>query len=101
MSSVSRLVSRCANRPRRPLPRFRNRLEFEILEERHVPATSIWQVGAGVFDPSETFLLHSVAGARQVVYLDFDGHTNGEVYNPAWNGLSSPAWDPSGDGPTF
>jgi PKD repeat protein len=31
--------------------------------------------GAEAIDPAQTFFLHSLPGARKVIYLDFDGHT--------------------------
>lgn len=43
----------------------------------------------------DTFKLHSLMGARQVVYLDFDGHTTtGTAWNSYWNTSSfhSPAF---------
>lgn len=60
-----------------------------------------WQITSGAYDLSQTFLLHSNAGAKHVIYLDFNGHTNGDVYGTSWDYISSPAWDYSGDGPAF
>lgn len=53
---------------------------------------------------SDTFKLHSNPKANHTIYLDFDGHTTtGTTWN-SWSGrptIVSPAYDPSGDGPTF
>ena len=49
-------------------------------------ATS-WEIG-----PVET---------EQVVYLDFDGHTTGNVQGTSWDNLTSAVWDLSGNGASF
>ena len=57
---------------------------------------------AAPFDPSQTFLLHSLPGASHVIYLDFDGHTT--VAGTSWNGgasIVSPPYDIDGDPNTF
>ena len=51
-----------------------------------------------------TFRLHSKAGSRRTIYLDFDGHT---VRGTAWNRSAGvragrhQGWDPSRNGPAF
>lgn len=81
----------------------RNKLHVETLERREVltAVSTLWQLGSGVYDLSQTFLLHSNPTAKQVVYLDFNGHTTGDVYGTSWDNLTSPAWDLSGNGPSF
>jgi hypothetical protein len=57
---------------------------------------------AAPFDPSQTFLLHSLPGATHVIYLDFDGHTT--VAGTSWNGgvsFYSPPYNIDGDPTTF
>lgn len=76
-------------------------LEVEHLENREVMSATEWQIGSGVYDLSKTFALHSNPTAKQVVYLDFDGHTTGDVYGSSWDNLVSPAWDGDGNGPSF
>lgn len=92
------------NCPRRSMGHVRRQLEFETLERREVlsaAAATMWQIGAGDYDLAETFQLHSNPSAKQVVYLDFDGHTTGNVQGTSWDNLTSPAWDLSGNGPSF
>jgi subtilisin-like proprotein convertase family protein len=81
---------------------LKSRLEVECLEERQVlSAATLYNIGSGVYDLAQTFQLHSNAAAKQVVYLDFDGHTTGDVTGTSWDNLTSPAWDYSGNGPAF
>ena len=55
------------------------------------------------YDLSETFLLHSYAGADHVIYLDFDGHkTTGTNWNSQYgSSIITPAYDTGGDTSTF
>jgi hypothetical protein len=76
-------------------------LTMEMLEGRDVPASSIWNINGGVYDLSQTQSLHSNSSAKQVIFLDFDGHTTGDVYGSDWDNIASPAWDYSGNGPSF
>src|SRR5262245_57097662 len=83
-------------------PRRRTLLHVEQLEARQVmSAATYWQIAGGNYDLSQTFLLHSNPGAKQVVYLDFDGHVNGDVYGSGWDNINSPAWDYSNNGAAF
>ncbi len=97
LSGVSRRHVQSSNR------RWTNaRLGVERLEEREVlSASTLYSIGSGVYDLSQTFLLQSNPGANQTVYLDFDGHTNGDVYGTSWDNIVSPAWDYSGNGAAF
>jgi len=79
----------------------RTNLQVEHLEHREVMTAALWQIGTGAYDLSQTFQLHSNASAKQVIYLDFDGHTTGNVYGSSWDNIVSPAWDLAGNGPTF
>lgn len=50
---------------------------------------------------SETFALHSLPSASKTIYLDFDGHV---TTDPGWEGgrtLTTPAFDPANNGPSF
>lgn len=77
-------------------------MEVENLEERRVPAAAtLWDIGSGIYDLSKTFQLHSLPTAKHTIYLDFDGHTNGNVTGSGWDDITSPAWDYSGNGPSF
>lgn len=77
-------------------------LQVESLEERQVlSAAQMWDIGAGVYDLAQTFQLHSNPTAKHTVFLDFDGYTTGNVTGTSWDNLTSPAWDYSGNGPTF
>ena len=80
----------------------RRMLEVESLEERQVlSAATMWDIGNGVYDLTQTFQLHSNPTAKQTVYLDFDGYTTGNVTGTTWDNLTSPAWDASGNGASF
>ena len=80
----------------------RPRLEVERLEERQVmSAATLWDIGGGVYDLAQTFQLSSTASAKHTIYLDFDGHTNGDVYGTGWDNIVSPAWDYSANGASF
>jgi hypothetical protein len=54
---------------------------------------------------TETFKLHSRAGAKRILYLDFNGHLlSGTGWNTSYNGgrdINAPAWDIDGDPTTF
>jgi len=76
-------------------------LQVERLEAREVMNAALWQVSGGVHNLAQTFSLHSNPSAKHVVYLDFDGHTNGNVFGSSWDNLASPAWDFSKNGPSF
>jgi subtilisin-like proprotein convertase family protein len=76
-------------------------LDVELLECREVMAGTVWSVGSGAVDLAETFALHSNPTAKQIVYLDFDGHSSGDVYGSSWDNIVSPAWDGGGNGPSF
>ncbi len=81
---------------------FQRRLQLENLESREVlSAATIWSIAGGVYDLNNTFLLHSTPSAKHTIYLDFDGHTNGNVTGSGWDNLTSPAWDFSGNGAAF
>src|SRR5436305_1316787 len=85
---------------RKTLPRAR--LDVELLECREVlDASTQWLIGNGTYDLAQTFQLHSNPTAQHVVYLDFDGHTTDDVYASNWDNITSPAYDPSGNGPSF
>src|SRR5436190_7530681 len=62
---------------------------------------TLWQIGTVAYDLNQTFQLHSNPSAKQVIYLDFDGHTTGNVYGTSWDNIVSPAWDYSGNGASF
>jgi len=80
----------------------KTRLDVERLEERQVlSAATLWDIGSGVYDLSQTLLLHSNPTAKHTIYLDFDGYTTGNVTGTSWDNLTSPAWDPSGNGAAF
>ncbi|MFO0846128.1 MAG: Ig-like domain-containing protein [Gemmataceae bacterium] len=82
--------------------RHRARLALERLEHREVlSASTLWAIGGGTYDLAQTFLLHSNPAAKHTVYLDFDGHTTGNVQGTSWDNLTSPAWDLSGNGAAF
>lgn len=82
--------------------RSRTKLEVERLEERQVmSASTLWGIGSGASDLAQTFQLSSNAAAKHTVYLDFDGHTNGDVYGTGWDNIVSPAWDYSANGLAF
>jgi subtilisin-like proprotein convertase family protein len=76
-------------------------LQVENLERRELLSATLWQIGSDDYNLAQTFLLHSNPTAKHVVYLDFDGHTNGNVYGSSWDNLTSPAWDLSKNGATF
>lgn len=81
---------------------FRRPLEVECLEARQVLSAAVmWQIGNGVYDLTQTFALHSNPAATHTIYLDFDGYTTGDVGGTTWDNLTSPAWDYSGNGPSF
>lgn len=83
-------------------PRTKLRLNVECLEERQVmSAATLWDIGGGVYDLAQTFQLHSNTNAKHTIYLDFDGHTNGDVYGSSWDNIVSPAWDYSANGAAF
>jgi len=87
---------------RRANTRASARLQVEQLEQRQVmSAATLWSIGSGVYDLSQTFELHSNPDAKHVVYLDFDGHTTGDVYGSNWDNLTSPAWDGGNNGAAF
>ncbi|MFO0797136.1 MAG: Ig-like domain-containing protein [Gemmataceae bacterium] len=80
----------------------RPRLALEGLESREVPdAAQVWAVAGGVYDLNQTFNLHSNPTANHTIYLDFDGHTTGDVTGTSWDNLTSPAYDPAGNGTAF
>jgi subtilisin-like proprotein convertase family protein len=86
----------------RPSNYNRAALDVESLEERRVlSAAQLYDIGSGVIDVNQTFLLNSKPDAKHVVYLDFNGHTTGDVYGSSWDNLTSPAWDYSGNGASF
>lgn len=97
------LRSAVRSKPIRPKGIVRKQLTVESLEQRAVmaAAATMWQIGSGAYDLSQTFQFHSNPAAKQVVYLDFDGHTTGNVNGSSWDNLTSPAWDLSGNGPSF
>lgn len=80
----------------------RTQLHVEQLEQRQVmSASTLYSIGSGVYDLAQTFQLNSNPTAKHTVYLDFNGHTTGDVYGSNWDNLTSPAWDLSGDGAAF
>ncbi|MCA9030578.1 MAG: hypothetical protein KDA66_07200 [Planctomycetaceae bacterium] len=78
--------------------------EWHSLPEATLDATTIgggeYPSGTAPFAYSETFLLHSNAGAAHTIYLDFDGHTtSGTTWNTSFNGgnaFTTPAYNPDG-----
>ncbi|PUA79942.1 Ig-like domain-containing protein [Nocardioides currus] len=53
---------------------------------------------------AETFQLHSLPGARQTIFLDFDGaQASATGWHASYPGVpvTQPAWDPAGNGPSF
>ncbi len=77
-------------------------LSLENLESREVMSASvIWSIANGVYDLNNTLLLHSNPTAKHTIYLDFDGYTTGNVTGTSWDNLTSPPWDPSGNGAAF
>ena len=68
-------------------------------------------IGGGVvaaatpFPLADTFLLHSRAGAKRIIYLDFNGHVfSGTVWNAQYgvpNNFNAPAFDMDGVPSTF
>jgi autotransporter-associated beta strand protein len=69
-------------------------------ETAEVAAKSIAPTDPSPYDTSEAFLLHSRPGARRVIHLDFDGHTdNTPGYWKA--GAASPAYNISGNNPAI
>src|SRR5262245_1190770 len=94
-------LPRQANRRGPSLHSGRARPGLENLERRELLTLTLWQIGGGAYDLTQTFLLHSNPGARQVVYLDFNGNSTGNVYGSSWDNLTSPAWDYSGNGTAF
>jgi subtilisin-like proprotein convertase family protein len=77
-------------------------LKLERLERREVlDASQLFAVAGGTFNLAETFQLHSNPSANHTIYLDFDGHTTGNVQGSSWDNLTSPAWDLSGNGASF
>ncbi|QDU18158.1 Ig-like domain-containing protein [Urbifossiella limnaea] len=80
----------------------RPRLALEGLESREVPdAAQVWAVAGGTYDLAQTFNLHSNPTANHTVFLDFDGHTTGDVTGTNWDNLTSPAYDPANNGAAF
>ncbi len=55
--------------------------------------------------PADAFTLHSVPGAKRVIYLDFDGHLlSGTAWNASYNAgadIVCPAWDIEGGPSVF
>jgi subtilisin-like proprotein convertase family protein len=98
--SLLRLPVR-VQRPAAAKPSRKSNLQVELLERREVMTAEQWQIGANVYNLTQTFALHSNPASKNVVYLDFDGHTNGDVYGSSWDNIVSPAWDGSGNGATF
>lgn len=82
-------------------PAARSLLQVEQLERREVMTAALWQIGTNVINTSQTFLLHSNPTAKHTIFLDFDGHTTGNVTGRKWDYLTSPAWDYSGNGASF
>ncbi len=76
-------------------------LALEGLERREVPDAQLWAVAGGTYDLAQTFRLHSNPTANHTIFLDFDGHTTGDVTGTSWDNLTSPAWDPGNNGPAF
>ena len=102
MAFLSRFGFAAKESPTKQIPSVRRtRLSVEWLERRDVMSATLWNIGGGVYDLTQTFLLHSRPTANQTIYLDFDGHTTGNVYGTSWDNLTSPAWDLSGNGPSF
>ena len=65
-------------------------------ETAEVAAKSIAPTDPSPYDTSQAFLLHSRPGARRVIHLDFDGHTDN---TPGYwkDGAASPAYNISGN----
>ncbi len=55
--------------------------------------------------PAQAFALHSLPGAKRVIYLDFDGHTmSGNAWTAQYNGgrtIVAPPFDTNGSPTTF
>jgi hypothetical protein len=59
---------------------------FGVSESETLPESAESAIPTGPFPLSQTFLLHSMAGASKVIYLDFDGHvTSGTYWNSDFN----------------
>ncbi|MEZ5944746.1 MAG: Calx-beta domain-containing protein [Planctomycetaceae bacterium] len=78
--------------------------EWHSLPEATLDASTIgggeYPSGTAPFAYSETFLLHSNAGAAHTIYLDFNGHTtSGTTWNTSFNGgndFTTPAYNTDG-----